>query len=145
MGIIKLSVAAVDHFADGCEFGAVGPYVRIHGIAKGELDPGAPENGAIVDFERAQRNARGMVEYEVDFFILRPAEPRQGSRVLVYDVTNRGRKVILGRLDEAEGNADTNNPRSLILRQVFFIPSDRRSRLRIGPSVVGGVPGGFIV
>jgi hypothetical protein len=36
-----------------------------------------------------------------------------GSGVLVYDVTNRGRKVILGRLDEAGADADTNNPRSV--------------------------------
>jgi hypothetical protein len=79
MAIIKLSVAAVDHFADGCKFGAAGPYVRIHRIAKGEPDPGVPENRIIVDLERAQRNGRGMVEYEVDFFILRPAEPRQRS------------------------------------------------------------------
>ena len=53
-----------------------------------------------------------MVEYEADFFILRPAEPRRGSGALVYDVTNRGRKVILGRLDEAGSDADTNNPKS---------------------------------
>ena len=53
-----------------------------------------------------------MVEYETDFFILRPAEPRRGGGVLVYDVTNRGRKVILGRLDEAGGSADTNNPKT---------------------------------
>jgi hypothetical protein len=67
MAITKLSVAAVDDFADGCEFGAAGPYVRIHGIAAGELDPAAPENGVIVDLDRAGRNARGMVEYEADF------------------------------------------------------------------------------
>jgi Alpha/beta hydrolase domain len=113
MAITKLSVAAVDDFADRCEFGAAGPYVRIHGIAAGELDPAATENDVIVDLDRAERNARGMVEYEADFFILRPAEPRQGSGVLVYDVTNRGRKVILGRLDEAAAGADTNNPKSV--------------------------------
>ena len=113
MAITKLSVAAVNDFADGCEFGAAGPYVRIHGIAAGELDPAATENDVIVDLDRAGRNARGMVEYEADFFILRPAEPRRGSGVLVYDVTNRGRKVILGRLDEAGADADINNPRSV--------------------------------
>ncbi len=84
-------------------FGEAGPYLRIHGVAKGELDPAAPENEVIVDLDKAQRNARGKVEYETDFFILRPAEPQRGSGVLVYDVTNRGRKVILGRLDEAGG------------------------------------------
>ena len=113
MAITKLSVAAVDDFADGCEFGAAGPYGRIHGIATGELDLAGTENDVIVDLDRAGRNAHGMVEYEAEFFILRPAEPRRGSGVLVYDVTNRGRKVILGRLDKAGADADTNNPRSV--------------------------------
>jgi hypothetical protein len=47
----------VNDFADGCEFGAAGAYVRIHGIAAGELDPAAPENevdqGAIADKQAA--------------------------------------------------------------------------------------------
>ncbi len=44
-----------------------------------------------------------MVEYEADFFALRPADPRRGSGFLVYDVTNRGRKMIFGVLDDAVG------------------------------------------
>jgi hypothetical protein len=55
MAITKLSVAAVDDFANGREFGAAGPYVRIHGIAEGELDPAATENDVIVDLDRAGR------------------------------------------------------------------------------------------
>ena len=112
MPITKVSVAAAERFADGREFGEAGPYLRIHGIAQGELDPAAAENAVIVDLDKAERNRGGLVEYETDFFILRPAEPRRGSGVLVYDVTNRGRKVILGRLDEAGADTDTNNPRS---------------------------------
>ena len=38
MAITKLGVAEVDYFADGC---ATGQYVRIQGIAEGELDPTA--------------------------------------------------------------------------------------------------------
>jgi hypothetical protein len=112
MTITKLSVAGVADFAEGREFGNAGPYVRIYGVAGGELDPAAAENSVIAELDKAERNHRGMVEYEADFFILRPADPRRGSGVLVYDVTNRGRKVILGRLDEAPGDADTNNPRT---------------------------------
>src|SRR5271165_4094608 len=112
MAITKLSVTAVEPFADGREFGEAGPYLRIYGVAKGELDPAAPENAVIVDLDKAERNARGMIEYKADFFILRPDDPRRGSGMLVYDVTNRGRKIILGRLDEAGAAADNNNPRT---------------------------------
>ncbi len=112
MPITKIDIAAVEPFAEGHHFGEAGAYVRIHGVAKGEIDPSAPQNQVIVDLAKAERNARGMVEYELDLFVLRPADPRRGSGTLVYDVTNRGRKVILGRLDEAPGDAATNDPRT---------------------------------
>ena len=92
MPITKIDIAAVEPFAEGSGFGEAGSYVRIHGVAKGELDPAAPRNAVIVDIDKAERNARGMVEYEIDLFVLRPADPRRGSGTLVYDVTNRGRK-----------------------------------------------------
>ena len=113
MAIVEIKVDAVEPFAEAQDFGEAGSYLRVKGVAKGEVDPAAPENKVIVDLDKAPRNARGMVEYETDFFILRPAEPQRASGVLVYDVTNRGRKVILGRLDEAGGNADTNDPKSV--------------------------------
>ncbi|MGD9614620.1 MAG: alpha/beta hydrolase domain-containing protein [Alphaproteobacteria bacterium] len=112
MPVTKIDIAAVEPFADGKEFGDAGPYVRIHGVARGELDPAAPQNAVVVDLDKAERNARGMIDYELDLFILRPADPRRGNGTLVYDVTNRGRKVILGRLDEAPTNADINDPRT---------------------------------
>ena len=34
------------------------------------------------------------------------------NSVLVYDVTNRGRKMIFNLLDDASGNADTNDPKT---------------------------------
>jgi hypothetical protein len=112
MAIVEIQVDAVEPFAEGQAFGEAGDYQRIRGVAKGELDPAAVQNHVIADLDKALRNSRGMVEYETDFFILRPAEPRRASGILVYDVTNRGRKVILGRLDEAGANADTNDPKT---------------------------------
>src|ERR1700719_740732 len=101
----------MERFADGQAFGEAGSYLRIKGIAKGEIDPAAPENRVITDLNKAPRNAHGMVEYESDFFVLRLADLRRANSVLVYDVTNRGRKMILNLLDDASGDADTNNPK----------------------------------
>ena len=112
MAIVEIRIDAVEPFAEGRSFGDAGGYLRITGVARGEIDPAAPENMVIADLDKAATNARGMVEYDTDFFILRPAEPRPAGGILVYDVTNRGRKVILGRLDEAGGSADTNNPKT---------------------------------
>src|SRR5260370_14119269 len=108
MAIVEIKIDAIESFADGQAFSEAGSYLRIKGIAKGEIDPAAPENSVIADLDKAPRNAHGMVEYAADFFILRPAEPRRASGVLVYDVANRGRKMILNLLDDASGNADTN-------------------------------------
>ncbi len=98
---IEIQVDEVEPFAEGQSFGEAGPYLRIRGVAKGELDPAAPENTVIVDLDKAPRNARGLVEYETDFFILRPTDPGRANGVLVYDVTNRGSKRIFQRLDDA--------------------------------------------
>ena len=111
MAITEIKIDTIEPFADGKVFGAAGSYMRIKGIAKGEIDPASPENHVIADLDKAPRNALGMVEYETDFFILRPAEPDPASGVLVYDVTNRGRKMIFNLLDDASGNADTNDPK----------------------------------
>ena len=114
MPITDIVVTDFEPFADGREFGPAGPYVRIWGKARGVLDPAAPENAGIVDLDKAPRNARGLVEYATDYFVLRPKDPLLGSSVLVYDVTNRGNKRILQRLDDApqDDPAAANDPKN---------------------------------
>ncbi|MBV8132893.1 MAG: hypothetical protein JO282_10345 [Alphaproteobacteria bacterium] len=104
MANIEIGVNAVEPFAEGQLFGEAGSYLRIQGVVKGELDPAAPENRVIVDLDKAPRNARGLVEYETDFFVLQPADPSRTNGVMVYDVTNRGSKRIFQRLDDAPGD-----------------------------------------
>ena len=77
----------------GASFGNVGSFDKIQGRAVGELDPANPLNVVITDITLAPRNARGMVEYAVDFYILRPVDPSRGNKVMVFDVTNRGNKM----------------------------------------------------
>jgi hypothetical protein len=104
MAITGITISAVEPFAEGKTFGDAGAYVRVRGVAQGVLDPKAPENAGIVDLDKATRNKAGQVEYATDFFALRPAEPRRGSGMLVYDVTNRGSKRILQLIDDVPAN-----------------------------------------
>ena len=69
----------------------------------------------IVNLDKAARNAAGRVEYEADFFILRPVDAARGNGKLIYDVTNRGRKYIHWRLMDARtpSVAQANDPRTL--------------------------------
>jgi hypothetical protein len=113
--VIEVRFDAPESFADGKSFGAAGPYVRIKGVAKGELDPKNPRNKVIVNLDAAPLNARGMVEYEADVFILRPADPAKGSGKLLYEVTNRGNKLMFGRLHNATAEQDAaNDPRTAL-------------------------------
>ena len=75
--ITEIKIDSVEPFAEGQPFGETGSYERVRGIAKGELDPQSSQNQPIVDLDKAPRNARGLVEYETDFFILRPVDPAE--------------------------------------------------------------------
>src|SRR5437660_2108544 len=114
MPIVDIAINSIDNFADRHEFGTVGAYLRIRGVAPGTLDPGAPGNAGIVDLDKAPRNADGLVEYATDFDLLRPEQPERGSGILVYDVPNRGAKRIFNLLDDVPANdpARTNDPKT---------------------------------
>jgi hypothetical protein len=99
--LIRLKIDRMEPFADGKEFGTVGAYLRITGTAYGELDPRQPLNAVIVNLDKAPRNERGLVEYEADFYIMRPADLGRGNRKILYEVVNRGRKNLLPVLHEA--------------------------------------------
>lgn len=95
-GITRIEIASREELAGGRSFGQAGAYVRIRGVAHGELDPADPRNAGIADLELATRNARGRIEYSVDLEVLQPKDPARASGTLLYDVTNRGSKVALG-------------------------------------------------
>ena len=76
----------------GAAFGAAGQFEKIVGTAHGELDPRDPLNAIIQDIELAPRNARGMVEYSTDFYLIKPIDMAKGNRMLFYNVGNRGGK-----------------------------------------------------
>ena len=90
---------AWNHSPRHATFGDTGAYERVIGIARGELDPADPRNQLIVGIDRAPRNAAGMVEYETDLFILRPVDPAKGNHQLLFDVLNRGNKVVTNRAE----------------------------------------------
>lgn len=75
---------------------AAGPYEQLDGVATGEVDPNDPQNAVITDIALAPRNARGMVEYSMDVSILKPVDQDKGNGVLLYDVVNRGNKIVPG-------------------------------------------------
>ena len=80
-------------------FGAAGAYEQLDGTVAGEIDPNDPRNRIIQDIDLAPRNARGKVEYGMTFSILKPVDLSKSNHTLVYDVVNRGNKLITGFLN----------------------------------------------
>jgi hypothetical protein len=129
-------------------------YEQIDGKAYGEVDPADPLNGIIADIGLAPRNERGMVEYSMDFSILRPLDG--GNHTLLYDVVNRGNKLLTGL--NIGGNATAPGD-GFLERQGFTMvwsgwEGDISSGLRItlpvaknanGTSITGRVRGEYIL
>jgi hypothetical protein len=113
-GITEITIATIEPFAGGASFGSAGAYERVRGSFKGELDPTDPRNKIIVNIDKAPRNAAGRVEYESEFYILRPVEAARGNSKILYEVLNRGRKGMAARFMDAQpaSLADTNDPKT---------------------------------
>ncbi len=90
---------------EGNVFGSVGAYEKLRGKAYGELDPNSPQLAAITDIKLAPRNARGMIEYSMDMYILKPIDLNKGNHKLFLEVNNRGGKLF-GGLNKSSGGND---------------------------------------
>ena len=129
-------------------------YEQVDGKAYGEIDPNDPSNAIITDIALAPPNGRGMVEYSMNFSILRPVGG--GNQTLLYDVVNRGNKLVTGL--NIGGNA-TNVGDGFLERQGFTLAwsgweGDISSGIRItlpvaknadGSSITGQVRGEYIL
>jgi hypothetical protein len=104
--VTRIEITKTEPLAAGQQFGATGAYERVMGRYHGELDPASPLNAVIVDLDKAPRNARGMVEYSADFYIIRPVDITKGNSALFFEVTNRGNKGMLGRFNNAPRSND---------------------------------------
>src|SRR3954469_10161676 len=75
-------------------FGSAGAYEQLDGTVTGEVNPREAQNRIIQDIDKAPRNARGNVEYGMTFSVLKPVDLARSNHTLVYDVVNRGNKLI---------------------------------------------------
>ncbi len=106
----------------GYAWPGVGQYERISGKAYGELDPTDPKNAVIADIALAPRNAKGLVEYAFDFYILKPIDLNKGNHKMVYEPPNRGGKTI-GTLNRGVGGNDPGAiTDAVLLKNAFLMP-----------------------
>ncbi len=152
--LTALEIYRREPFAEGMAFGEVGPYEKLVGVARFTVDPKHVRHRDIVDLDLAPRNAKGLVEFEADVYILAPKDPAKGNGALLYDVNNRGNKLALRFFNNGGGG---NNPTTkadagdgFLLRQGFtlvwcgwigeLLPGNNRLLLRVPVATESGKP-----
>ena len=104
--VTRLEILRREPVLDGQALGPAGPYEKLVGTVHFALDPTMPQNRGIIDLPLAPRNARGLVEFSADFYLLKPVDPARGNGRLFYEAGNRGTKRILPVFQNAVGSAD---------------------------------------
>ncbi len=94
MAVTRLEMRACGLYAEGTAFGEAGIYERIDGTMHFAADPAHPANALIVDLDTAVRDDAGQVPFAADFCLLQPVDPAKANRRLLFEVLNRGRKLV---------------------------------------------------
>ena len=94
MSVTALEIVQRTLVLDGRPFGAAGAYKKLAGTLRFAVDPAHPVHAAITDLGRAERGADGRVQFQGDFYLLRPADPARGNRRLLLDVPKIGRAHV---------------------------------------------------
>src|SRR5687768_18309748 len=87
--VTRLQIDRREIVLNGRPFGAAGPYEKLSGKVHFALDPALPPNAIIVDLNLAPKNAKGLVEFSDDFYLLEPVDPARGNARLFYSAGNR--------------------------------------------------------
>jgi hypothetical protein len=90
MPVCAVDSLTVAPYEDGARFGDTGAYEVVRAVLRYAVDPAAPASRRVVDFESARPDADGLVRFESDLVVLRPADPGAGNGGLLYSVANRG-------------------------------------------------------
>lgn len=91
---------------EGKAFGAAGRYERVIGKVDFAVDPKLAANRIISDIDFAPRNARGLVEFASDLYMLMPKDPSKSNGAVLLEISNRGGKGMLSMFDFARGSHD---------------------------------------
>jgi hypothetical protein len=91
--VTGITMGAPTPLFDGRSLGAAGAYEQVRGTVTGELDPLDPHNAVITDINLAPR-VNGKVQYTATFTLHRPVNMASSSGVMVYEVVNRGNKIL---------------------------------------------------
>src|SRR5258708_8735597 len=93
--VTRIEIASRTDVLGGKPFGAAGAYEKIVGKVFFSVDPAHPRNKAVVDLDKAPRDADGRVTFSADLYVLAPKDPAPGNGVAFFDVLTREPKNTL--------------------------------------------------
>src|SRR5436189_5243640 len=108
--VVRIDVRSRSDLAGGMAFGPVGPYEKLSGKIYFAVDPTLPANRIVADLDKAARNPAGRVEFSADFFVVKPKRIERGNGAVLYEVSNRGGKGMLGFFNHAAASLDPSTP-----------------------------------
>jgi hypothetical protein len=123
--VVRIEVQSRSDLVGGQAFGAAGSFEKIAGKIFFAVDPALPANRIVADLDKAPRNAAGKVEFSSDFFLIKPKDIARGNGAVLYEVSNRGGKGMLGFFNHATGSADPKTPSDMgdgfLMRQGYTL------------------------
>src|SRR5580765_2130317 len=143
--VVRIEVQSRSDLLGGQVFGAAGPYEKLSGRIFFAVDPALPANRIVADLGKAPPNAAGKVEFSSDFFLIKPKRIERGNGAVLYEVSNRGGKGMLGFFNHATGSVDPASAADIgdgfLMKQGFtllwvgwqFDPPNRPGLVRVYP------------
>ncbi len=123
--VVRMEIQSRGDLLGGRAFGLAGAYEKLTGKVCFAVDPTNPNNRIIADIDKAPRNAQGKVEFSSDLYVLRPRQPERSNGVVLYEVSNRGGKGMLGFFNRAAFSLDPASEAELgdafLLRQGYTL------------------------
>jgi hypothetical protein len=104
--VVRIEVRSRADVLAGQAFGAVGAFERLTGRIYFAIDPRNSANQIIADLDKAPRNAAGLVEFSSDFDLIKPKDASRGNGTVLYEVSNRGGKGLIGFFNFGGGGVD---------------------------------------
>jgi Alpha/beta hydrolase domain len=145
--VTRIEVQTRSDLAGGQAFGAAGAYEKLAGRIYFAVDPTLPANKIVTDLDKAPRNGAGKVEFSADFYLIKPKQIERGNGAVLYEVSNRGGKGMLGFFNHAAGSLDPSSAAEMgdgfLMKQGFtllwvgwqFDPPQRPGLVRVYPPV----------
>src|SRR5215208_129963 len=145
--VVRIEVQSRSDLVGGQAFGAAGSFEKIAGKIFFAVDPSLQANRIVTDLAKAPHNAAGKVEFSSDFFLIKPKRIERGNGAVLYEVSNRGGKGMLGFFNHASGSLDPSSAAEMgdgfLMKQGFtllwvgwqFDPPQRPGLVRVYPPV----------